>query len=216
MLLGLGCLAMAACSPGGSSAGPIAEPPAEAAAPAYDFEDMLTRTDEVEVCVEHFVDKVPACYEAAVTCVQTLMRPACQCQSDYMRFVLREAGANPALENATIQMAMNMEVGEVIWLAEDLIPVWEEFGPFLEAYAGKHFGENSDNKLNMAAAAVQNATEADRPAYMFKLPSCVHARTVWDRHIADPDKQDQLYLFFMNEFPTSKASAKRKSAADAS
>ena len=212
IFLGLGCLVMAVCSP----AGQAVDSTAAAASSAHDFKAMLTRTDEVEVCVNHFINKVPACAEAAVSCVHTLMRPACQCQSDYMRHALREAGANPALENATIQMAMNMEVGEIIWPEEDLVEVWEEFGPFLTAYAAEHFGEDSEQKLKIAASAIRDATEADRPVLMLELPSCAHAETVWGRTIADPDKQDQLYLFFLNEFPTSKASAKRNSAADAS
>ena len=210
VVAGLGCFLMAACSPVAAEKIEPVKASYKDLAHADKFEAMLTRTDEVEVCVEHFVENDPSCSNDVDTCVNVFMRPACQCQSDYMRKALRDAGANDALENAGIQMAMNFEVGYVIWPDESLGDAWRDFAPFLTAYADEKFGANPQSKLESAAAIMNDQSYDDLSGLLEKLPACEIMISRWDQFLPDRNQQADLFKNFIGEFPVVKAAARQR------
>ena len=210
VVIGLGCFLMAACSPVPAEMTEPVKSSYKDLTDADKFEAMLTRTDEVEVCVEYFVENDTSCSNDVDTCVNIFLRPACQCQSDYMRLALRDAGANDALENAVIQMAMNFEVGYEIWPDENLRDAWRDFGPFLTAHADENFAANHQSKLESAAAIMNDQSYDDLPRLLEQLPACEIMISRWDQFLPDRNQQADLFKYFIGEFPLVKAAARQR------
>lgn len=80
---------------------------------ALDFQKLLSRTDEVAVCVNHMTSKFEI--ELGPNFLPDEFVPlSCECTAQSMRYMVAENEHSPELVNAAIQMALNFDVQKVI------------------------------------------------------------------------------------------------------
>lgn len=87
--------------------------PVSSAEYALDFQQLLSRTDEVAVCVRHMTSKFEI--ELGPNFLPAEFVPlSCECTAQSMRYMVAGSPHPPELVNAAIQMALNFDVQKVI------------------------------------------------------------------------------------------------------
>lgn len=145
--------------------------------PETDFVALLTRTDEVEICAREIKVSMdlslgPGFYPNGYE------RLGCECARDGASYILEQTeGSTPALRNAAIQVALNLDVIPYIFNETRHPGGMDAFVAFLKNDALDALGFNDEDFMAVInqVSTVNARIEDDPFAMVAEVPSCQRA-----------------------------------------
>ena len=139
------------------------------------FVDMLTATDTTDVCVSRTMPHVVKTYGADFVS-EDYVRLGCMCITDNAKHVAQSlAPDQPRLQNAFVQMAVNLDVQNTLFLGENASTNLSYFVSFMETQGPELLGFSSSDLMSSVRLWAEKKEHLDFRSLdsLSHIPSCV-------------------------------------------